>query len=255
MNDSSVIEDGGNLTKRISQVFSALKSGPISSFQLRFKDRQYAANILAATIQDRLGKDLKQKENITILGIPRGGVVVAKAVAKRLIIKNFDIVIPRKLTDIDNKEQAIGAIMADGTTYLDEKLVSDLLIHSKYIEAEKKIQLKEIERRRTVYRKVDSNYDSLINNKTVIVIDDGAASGATVIVVARWLKQKYNATRIILAVPVVPKQTMILLEKEYDKVISVTTPSKYFHFVGQYYKSFPPVTDTEVINLTQDIIS
>ncbi len=236
----------------MSLVFSALKKGPTSAFQLRFKDRAYAANILAAAIQDKIRKDLKEKENIVILGIPRGGILVANAVANKLKVKNFDIVIPRKLTDVDNKEQAIGAIMEDGTTYLDEELISDLQIDSKYLEEEKQNQLEEIQRRKSLYRKSDVDYDSIINNKTIIVVDDGAASGSTVIVTARWIKKNFNPKKLIIAIPVVPKQTLAALEKEYDTVIAVTTPSKYFHYVGQYYKSFPPVTDPEVINVMQD---
>lgn len=253
MSDSLSNSDINNngLTKKISSVFSAIRKDPYSTFQIRFKDRLSAANILTATLQDRIGKDLKIKEEIFILGIPRGGVIIANVLADKLKIQNFDIVIPRKLTDIDNKEQAIGAIMEDGTTYLDEELISDLQIDSKYLEEEKHLQLKEIERRKSLYRKSENNHLDLINNKIVIIVDDGAASGATVIVVARWIKKNYSPRKIVLAIPVVPKKSLTLLEKEYDKVIAVTTPSKYFNYVGQYYKSFTPIGDSEVITIMQ----
>src|SRR6187399_808820 len=91
-------------------------------FQLKFKDRAAAGNILAE----------KLEECIVVLGVPRGGVVTADVVARKLSSLNyavdFDIIVPRKLTDPDNKEQAIGAVMEDGTTYLDEELISMLQI-------------------------------------------------------------------------------------------------------------------------------
>jgi len=241
--------NNNGLTRKISSIFTAITKDPYSAFQIRFKDRLSAANILAATLQDRIGKDLKVKENIVILAIPRGGIIVADIVAKKLKIDTFDILIPRKLTDIDNKEQAIGAIMEDGTTYIDEELVSDLQLTAEYIASEKENQLKEIKRRKSLYREVDAPYDEIINNRMVILIDDGAASGATVIVVARWLKKNFNIKKLIIALPVVPKKNLELLERESDLVVSVTTPSKYFHYVGQYYQNFSPVDDSIVIQI------
>jgi predicted phosphoribosyltransferase len=88
----------------------------VSKFQFKFKDRVTAANILGESLKDKIKKQEEQRTAV-VLGIPRGGVVTADIVAKKLSTENFDIVIPRKLTDTDNKEQAIGAIMEDGTTY------------------------------------------------------------------------------------------------------------------------------------------
>ena len=91
-------------------------------FQFRFKDRTSAANILAAALQDFLGKDKEFSENITMFGIPRGGVIVADIVATKLKASYFDIVIPRKLRIPYNEEAAFGAIVSDGTVYVDEEL-------------------------------------------------------------------------------------------------------------------------------------
>src|SRR6266487_742649 len=98
-------------------------------FQFKFKDRAAAADILGESLKDRV-KNEEERKTAVVLGIPRGGVITADIVAKKLSTLLFDIIIPRKLTDPDNKEQAIGAIMEDGTTYIDQQLINDLQISS-----------------------------------------------------------------------------------------------------------------------------
>jgi len=97
------------------------------NFQLRFKNRSSAANILADTTKPSLKKE--SKEQILVFGIPRGGVITGDIFARKLSIPNFDIVLPRKLTHPDNKELAIGAIMEDGTMYLDQQRIADVRVH------------------------------------------------------------------------------------------------------------------------------
>jgi predicted phosphoribosyltransferase len=229
-----------------------------SKFQFKFKDRVTAANILGESLKDKIKKQEEQR-NAVVLGIPRGGVITADIVAKKLSTNNFDIVIPRKLTDIDNKEQAIGAIMEDGTTYIDKELVEELSIPSEYIEKEKAYQIQEIKRRSSLYRRqgLDYNNKIKINGKTTttILVDDGAASGATLIVAARWLRAKYNPKHLIIAVPVAPKDTVKLLKEEEavdaGEVIT-TTPSSTFRSVSQYYQIFDPVSEEQVIIIMQN---
>ena len=164
-------------------------------FQFKFKDRVSAANILAASIMDNLNNNKKDKEDdIIVLGIPRGGVITADIVARKLSAKYFDIVIPRKLTDIDNKEQSIGAIMEDGTTYLDQELIEELSIPAEYIEKEKAYQIQEIKRRTSLYRREGLEYK--ISGKVAILVDDGAASGATIISAARWVKKRIKTQNV-----------------------------------------------------------
>jgi putative phosphoribosyl transferase len=110
-------------------------------FQFKFKDRTFAANILAAALQDFLGN----QKDIAVLGIPRGGVIVADVVATKLKASYFDIVIPRKLRIPHNEEAAFGAIIDDGTVYVDDRIVRDLDISEEYIEKEKEFQLHEIQ--------------------------------------------------------------------------------------------------------------
>jgi putative phosphoribosyl transferase len=116
------------------------------------------------------------------LGIPQGRIVVADVVAQNLSA-DFDIAIPRKLRAPDNKENSIGAIMPDGSVYLDELKLRWLKVSSEYIEKEKAEQLREIVRRTALYRPDNREYS--IKDRTVILIDDGVASGATLIPAAK----------------------------------------------------------------------
>ena len=130
-------------------MFNSIKD----KFQLRFKNRVFAANILAGAIQDRLKEEKTDvnKNNLLVLGIPRGGVIVADIIASKIGRCDFDIIIPRKLTIPHNNELAIGAIMEDGTTYLNDDLVRDLEINQEYIGREKENQISEIRRRKFLY--------------------------------------------------------------------------------------------------------
>ena len=221
-------------------------------FQLKFKDRAAAGNILAEIIKDRLKKE--KLEQCIVFGVPRGGVVTADTVARRLSAANaavdFDIIIPRKLTDPDNKEQAIGAVMEDGTTYLDEELISMLQITPEYVEKEKAEQIQEIRRRNALYySKTSINCHDHLKDKATILVDDGAATGATLIAAARWLRKRHTPKRLIIAVPVAPKDTIKLLRQESDVVEVVTDPSSIFKSVEQFYQDFKPVPDDKVMEI------
>jgi len=204
---------------------------------VKFRDRADAGNLLA----DRLEKG--GYSPAIILGIPRGGVVLADIVAKRLNA-DFDIVIPRKLGAPEDDELAIGAVMEDGTSYINRYLVNALRIHQDYIEQEKERQADEIRRRTAIYRK-PGGYE--IAGKTVILVDDGIATGATVIASARWAR-KHRPSRLIVAVPVSPPQSVEVLEQEAEFVVVLHTP-KDFSSVGQFYEKFESVTDEQVIEV------
>jgi putative phosphoribosyl transferase len=144
--------------------------------------------------------------------------------------------------------------MEDGTTYLNDILVKELEVSQEYIEKEKEDQILEIKRRSLLYRGKDytaREVYNIINGKTVILVDDGAATGATVIAAARWIKKTNNPRgRLIIAVPVAPKETLNLLKKEADSIEVITSPStSNFKSVEQYYQSFEPVTDQQVIQI------
>ena len=228
-----------------------------SKFQLRLKDRANAGNILGEALKDIIKNEQERRENTIVLGIPRGGVIVADIVARKLS-SEFNIIISRKIRAPHNEEVAIGAVMDDGYTYLNDDIVRILDIPTEYIEKEKADQIKEIKRRSEVYRSDIKNSVSLESRlKTkdnIILVDDGAATGATIIATARWIKKNYNPKRLVICVPVVPKQTKDLLRKESDYVETITVPSdSAFQSVGQYYQNFLPVEDDRVIKIMKNI--
>src|SRR5919198_4615012 len=135
---------------------------------MKFRNRIEAGNLLA----ERLAEN--GHAPAVVLGIPRGGVILADIVAKRLGA-DLDIVIPRKLGAPENEELAIGAVMEDGTSYINRYIVNALRIPQDYIENEKARQAAEIRRRAAIYRK-PCGYD--IAGKNAILVDDGIATGA-----------------------------------------------------------------------------
>lgn len=224
----------------------------LNKFQLRFKNREWAANVLAESLKDILKNKKINSKDIVVFGIPRGGVVTADVIAQKLNA-GFDILIPRKIAAPHNKELAIGAVMEDGTTYLNDKLIGMLNISSEYIDQAKSEQIEEIKRRHLLYRSNSSKDDSPIDDtigksKTAILADDGAATGATLIASARWLKGKNLPIQLIIATPIAPKEIVSLLKKEADHVeVIISQSTSSFKSVGQYYQSFEQMTDEQVI--------
>jgi predicted phosphoribosyltransferase len=204
---------------------------------VKFRDRAEAGNLLA----ERLAK--KVYDPAVVLGIPRGGIILADIVAKRLGA-DFDIVIPRKMGAPENEELAIGAVMEDGTSYINHYIVNALRIPQDYVENEKARQAAEIRRRAAAYRK-PGGYR--ISGRNAILVDDGIATGATVIASARWVR-KQSPLSLTVAVPVAPPQSVEVLEQEADSVIVLHTP-RDFTSVGQFYEEFGPVSDEQVMQI------
>jgi putative phosphoribosyl transferase len=163
---------------------------------------------------------------------------------------NFDIIIPRKLRAPHNLEIAIGAVTEDSTCYLNEDLIRHLEISQEYLDREKREQIEEIKRRTSLYTKFSLLNKVKDENEVVILVDDGAATGATIIAAARWLRRNHDLKRLIIAIPVAPKDTVSKLKKEADDVEVISSPSTVsFRSVAQYYKSFEQVTDEQVISI------
>jgi predicted phosphoribosyltransferase len=169
---------------------------------------------------------------------------VADVVAQKLNA-DFDIVIPRKLRAPDNKENSIGAIMLDGSMYLDALKLRWLKVSPEYIAKEKAEQLREIVHRAALYRPDNQEYN--IRDRTVILVDDGIASGATLIPAARWIK-KQQPKQLIIAAPVAREQAAELLKKEADQLEFIITPSNFIA-INQFYHNFEHVADEQVIGI------
>lgn len=211
------------------------------SFHIKFKNRTSAGEILAGILTDFFKKEGKTAP-ITVLAIPRGGVIIGDVIASKFNQSEFDIVIPRKLGAPNNPELAIGAVMQDRTAYLNERLIRTLQVSTEYTEGEINRQVQEIQRRISLYRPAAKPYN--ITGRSVVIADDGIATGATVMVVARWIK-KYNPASVLIAVPVAPEDTVAELSRDGNRVQVITTPFS-FGSVGQFYENFNQVTDEEV---------
>ncbi|MFN2435121.1 MAG: phosphoribosyltransferase [Nitrososphaeraceae archaeon] len=215
----------------------------------RFKDREHAAELLISKLNNEL-KDEIPKE-IVVFGIPRGGVILAYTIYKIRSANYFDIVIPRKLGAPNNKELGIGAIMDKDTVYLNEYVVKALRVPQDYIETEKLSQIREIGRRTLLYRPKQEEYN--IMNKTIILVDDGAATGATLVVSARWIRKR-KPKKIVIAIPVAPNQTVELLKNEVDQVVTILIPpTSNFTSVAQFYDNFEEITDDKVVKIMKEM--
>jgi putative phosphoribosyl transferase len=228
-----------NLISKLGEIVSG------KGLQITFRDRASAASILSSILKREIkAKKKDQQGQILILGIPRGGIVVADIVAQKLNA-DFDVIIPRKLRAPDNKENSIGAIMQDGLVYLDAHKLRWLKVSQEYIEKEKAEQLREIVRRAALYRPDNPDYN--IRDRTVILVDDGVASGATLIPAARRVK-KQQPKQLIIAAPVASEQAAELLKNEADQLKFIITPSNLIT-ISQFYHNFEPVEDEQVIDI------
>ncbi len=182
-----------------------------------------------------------------ILAIPRGGVVVAVEVA-RIVSGGLDIVVPRKLGAPGEPELAIGAVMHDGSLFLNEGVMGASWVSKKYLEEEKQGQIEESNRRLEIYRGTRPYPD--LRGRQVVIVDDGIATGATIIVALRWARNR-GAERVVAAAPVAPADMIYKLRSDADDVVCVHTPSQ-FYAIGQFYERFEPVEDEEVIAILKD---
>jgi predicted phosphoribosyltransferase len=213
------------------------------AFQIKFKDR-FAAGEILSSVLDRYKSD---RESVTVLGIARGGVIVADAIAGKLDA-DFDIIVPRKLRSPHNSENAIGAIMHDGSIYLNtSNLETQHDISNEYIDMEKFEQKKEIERRLSIYRPNHGEYK--IKDRIVILVDDGIATGATMTAAARWIK-KHKPKRLIIASPVASKQVVKSLKNEADHIEVIRNPSN-FEAVEQFYQHFDVISDDQIVQIAK----
>lgn len=216
---------------------------------MSFQDREDAAEQLAKKLEQWLEKNRtievqQNSDSAVILAIPRGGVVIGDILSSRLDVK-LDIVVSRKIRAPDNPELAIGAVMPDGRYFLNQDIVDMLKVSQRYIEAEVNAQTREIENRLLFFRG-NKDYDNELNEKIVILVDDGIATGSTIFAAAKWINNNQKCRELVVAVPVAPPDIIIKLKKEVsDKVIVLYSP-EIFSAVGQFYKNFEQVSDDKV---------
>lgn len=201
-----------------------------------FRDRVDAAQKLAKKLANL------RNEKPIILAIPRGGVVTGDIIAKELGTK-LDIIVSRKIGAPDNHELAIGAVMHDGSFFPNVEIIDALNIPREYIDVEIKSELKEIERRLIKFR---GNTKYELCDKTVILVDDGIATGATMFAAIEWVK-KQHPKKLIVAVPVGPRSTIERLSK-VSEVVVLDVP-EFFNAVGEFYNEFEQVEDYRVIEI------
>jgi predicted phosphoribosyltransferase len=195
------------------------------------------------TLASRLG-NYADRSDVLVLGIPRGGVPVAFEVANALRVP-LDVLVLRKLGVPGHEEFAFGAIAPGGTRVLDDDVIRKLGLSASVIEGVTAREREELSRREKIYRHDLPPLQPA--GKLVILIDDGVATGASMIAGIRGMRQ-LNPAQIVVAVPVAPPETCERLSAEVDEVVCIATPEN-FRAVGQFYDNFSEVSDAEVTSL------
>jgi len=200
----------------------------------RYRDREEAGRLLATALREA------GVHAPVVLGIPRGGVPVAAEVA-RALDGELGVVVARKLRAPGQPELAVGAITADGAEWLNESLADECGADSRYLSLERARQIDEARRREAAF---DGDRRPDVKGRTVVIVDDGLATGATAIAAARSVKGA-GAARVILAAPVAPPETVGRLRAEVDDVVCPRIEEDFWA-IGQFYVGFRQVSDEEV---------
>ena len=206
-----------------------------------FHDRADAGERLGAQLASLRGR------NVLVLGIPRGGVPVAAAVARALDAE-LDVVVARKLGAPESAELAIGAVTADGGRYLNHEVIDALDVPTAYVERATREQMAEAERRELRFR--GGAPPPQVAGRTVLLVDDGLATGSTMIAAARALRAR-KPGRLIVAVPVGSREACALQSDEVDEVVCLYAPQPFWA-VGVYYRDFEQTEDADVDELLRE---
>ncbi len=204
-----------------------------------FRDRSDAGKQLAQRLIA-----YKDKSGTIVLGLPRGGVVPAYEVAKLLELP-LDIVVPRKIGAPDNPELAVAAIAEDGSIVINDQLMNDLGLKLQDLQGLIAQEKKEAARRMKLYRAGRAPLE--LAGKTVILVDDGIATGATMRAAIASVRAR-GAKTIIVAVPVAPPEVLDEIRPEVDDILCLLVPTIFFG-VGGFYENFLQTEDQEVIDL------
>jgi predicted phosphoribosyltransferase len=201
-----------------------------------FRDRTEAGRVLADALSHYPGRD-----DVLVLALPRGGVPVAYEVANALDAP-MDVFVVRKLGVPGHEELAMGAIASGGVRVLNDEVVAPLRIPRPVIEQVTRLEMRELQRREALYRGNRPRAD--VRGKTVILVDDGLATGSTMRAAAAALRQ-LGPERLVAAVPTAAQDTCDAFRSEVDEVVCATTPQP-FYAVGAWYEDFSQTTDEEV---------
>lgn len=202
----------------------------------RFRDRTEAGRRLAAQL-----RGYAQRPEVLVLALPRGGVPVGYEIAKALNVP-LDVFIVRKLGVPGYEELAMGAIATGGVRVLNEDVVASLRLRDEVIDMVAEAERRELERRERLYR--GDRPPLNVQGRTVILVDDGIATGATIRAAVAALYQQHPA-RLIVAAPVAAPETCEALSAEVDELVCVMTPDP-FYAISLWYEDFSPTTDEEV---------
>ena len=211
--------------------------------KMQFRDRDEAGALLAAKLMA-----YANKPDVIVLALPRGGVPVGAQVAKKLKVP-FDVFVLRKLGLPGHPELAMGAIASGGVRVLNGDVVNTLRIRDEVINAVTAEEYQELKRREQSYR--DDLPPPEVEGKTVIIVDDGIATGSTMVAAISALRQ-LNAGRVVVATPTVARSTYDYLRQNADDVVAVIVPEE-FYGVGQWYEDFSQTSDEEVHRLLAEM--
>jgi predicted phosphoribosyltransferase len=208
-----------------------------------FRNREDAARQLAEKLQ---GRELYDP---LVLAIPRGGVVTGAVLARELGAE-LDVVLSRKLRAPGQPELAVGAVSEDGQVYLNHHAKEFLGLMEEYLMDERHHQMAEIARRKKLFRSVRPQ--ASLKGRSVIVTDDGIATGSTMFAALQSIKGQ-NAREVIVAVPVASPDRLAEIRRLCDDVVCLLTP-KQFWAIGQFYQDFTQVEDEEVVQLLREFV-
>jgi putative phosphoribosyl transferase len=205
-----------------------------------FAGRDQAGELLASHLTKF------RSQNAVVLGIPRGGVLVAVRIAEELKI-DFDVVLSHKLGAPYNPELAIGAVCEDGTFFVNKEIASQTDADEDYIQMEKTRQLQRMTDRVKQYREILPKID--LRDKVAIITDDGIATGASM-QAAAWAVRRENPLKIVLAIPLGPEDSVLDISKDVNEIICLRCPP-YFAALSQFYLEFEQVEDSALLEILE----